>query len=632
MDIFVRRQYKTIIPFELRDLPDLVVLTGENGTGKTQLLEYLFYGSRLDETGEVVPLQEGDEPFKEMPEAYTEQGPLGEGDDHIVFPCEIRVDGRRLTNVVYRGVQAPTVDVGSKFNLDKLYAGGENIAQKHLFYNTHSMFKNLDEMDTDELTSCFNSALGVKKSSRSSDAQYPELTISDIDMIKRIENFFPNSDYSKDPFYYVAVQQPPQGKVFTANLKFLYFQYWARIQAGMTVGQAPWDAFNQIGEMLNFKFELDEPNIAEKKFDVRLRDKDRKVFISPDSLSSGEKVIFSLFVAMYTTHAQEHLPGLIIFDEPDAYLHPSLCSTMLKVIRDVLIDEHNIKVIMTTHSPTTVAILPEPSLYCMHEGVMKKVTKQDAILSLTAGLNTISVYFENVKQVFVEANNDNLFLSQIYHHAMVNGKLVNDINLKFVNVGDEKNGGCATLKTVVTDLAKAGNKTVYGIIDFDGNNKSSERIKVLGGGGRYAIDNYLVDPLVMTLLYLTESGERTKVGFDQQDSLVGYSKKSHQDKQRYCNEYIKILEKFVPASQKTDTTPMKYKTMGGEDYVVPKWFTTIQGHLLVSYVRKATPFLGRYRDDKALYSNLINICYSNYPEIIPMEVVDTLLEIQRAKL
>lgn len=34
MDVIVRKQYKTINPFELRDLPDLVVLTGENGMGE----------------------------------------------------------------------------------------------------------------------------------------------------------------------------------------------------------------------------------------------------------------------------------------------------------------------------------------------------------------------------------------------------------------------------------------------------------------------------------------------------------------------------------------------------------------------------------------------------------------------
>ena len=220
-------------------------------------------------------------------------------------------------------------------------------------------------------------------------------------------------------------------------------------------------------------------------------------------------------------------PSLIIFDEPDAYLHPSLCSTMLKVIKDVLIGEHGIKVIMTTHSPTTVAMLPETSLFCMKEGVMKKTTKQEAILALTAGLNTISVYYENVKQVFVEADNDNIFLTNVYHQAMTAGLLNKDINLRFVNVGDKKDGGCTTATKVVNDLWKAGNKTVYGIIDYDGKNNPSERIKILGGGSRYAIDNYLMDPLVLSMLFLDEPGEKTRVGFDINDTLVGYGKKTY---------------------------------------------------------------------------------------------------------
>lgn len=628
MDIKIRKQYKAVKPFELNDLPDLVVLTGENGTGKTQLLEYLYYGSRLNERGELVPLAEEDNTFTEMPTVEKEETPLEPDGVRYTMPCEIVSDGIRLRNVVYRGVQAPSVDVGGKYNLDTLYAGGENIAQKHLFYNTHSALKPLDDMDAAHLTSSFNAMLGVKKASRNSDAKYPELTMADIDIIKRIEEEFPEPNYSKDPFYYVAFQQPPKGKVFAANLKFLYFQYWARIQAGMPVGDAPWDAFNKIGEMLNFKFELDEPKIEEKKFDVRLRDKDRKVFISPDSLSSGEKVIFSLFVAMYTTHSQEHLPNLIIFDEPDAYLHPSLCSTMLRVIQEVFIGEHNIKVILTTHSPTTVAMLPEASLFCMKDGVMRKVSKQNAILALTSGLNTISVYYENVKQVFVEADNDNLFLSQVYHHAMAAGKLVSDIHLKFVNVGDKKDGGCTIVKKVVNDLAGADNKTVYGIIDYDGKNGTSGRIKVLGKGRRYAIDNYLVDPLVVSLLYLEEAGERTKIGFAAHDSLVGYGKKTQTERQGYCDRFIAILETKIPDEKKKDTSIIKYTTMGGQEYSIPQWYTTIQGHLLVSYVKEAAPFLNKYSDDKVLFKKIMNLCYNNYPEIIPMDIVETLKELQ----
>ena len=631
MDIKIRKQFKSIKPFTVMGLPDLVVLTGKNGTGKTQLLELLYYGSKLNDFGEVESFSEDELTlFSEMPVADAIQGPLGEDDVHYSLPCEIHLDGRRLTNAVYRGVQAPSVDVGGRYNLDALYSGGENIAQKHLFYKTHSVLKDLDNMSTEELTTYFNNVLGVKKSSRSSDAKYPELTKQDIEVIKRIDSEFPVSDYSKDPFYYVAFQQPPRGKVFSANLKFLYFQYWARIQAGMKVDDAPWNAFNKIGEMLNFKFELDEPKIEEKKFDVRLRDKERKVFISPDSLSSGEKVIFSLFVAMYTTHSHEHLPALIIFDEPDAYLHPSLCSTMLKVIQDVFVGEHGMKVIMTTHSPTTVAMLPETSLYCMEDGIMQKVTKQEAILSLTSGLNTISVYYENVKQVFVEADNDNEYLTHVYHHAMTANKLIQDINLKFVNVGNNKLGGCDTVNKVVDDLANAASKTVYGIVDFDGKKVSTDRIKVLGDGKRYSIDNYLVDPLAISLLYLDEPDHRELIGFEKHDAIVSYNKKSKEERQQYCDRFLSILMNKVPEGERSDRSDVIYRTMGGDSYVVPKWFTTIQGHKLVGYVREAAPFLNKYYDDKRLFKRITTLCYANYPEIIPMDIVDTLKSIQEA--
>ena len=134
----------------------------------------------------------------------------------------------------------------------------------------------------------------------------------------------------------------------------------------------------------------------------------------------------------------------------------------------------------------------------------------------------------------------------------------------------------------------------------------------------------------MTLLYLEEVGERIKVGFNPYDSLVGYSKKTPQERQQYCDNYLTILKTAVPSDKKTDTTPVKYMTMGGVEYTVPKWFTLIQGHQLVSYVKTASPFLGKYKDDKALYKKIINYCYGNYPEIIPMEVVETLREIQES--
>lgn len=632
MDIIIRKEYKNVMPFSLADLPSLVVLTGENGTGKTQLLNYLYQASHLDSKGQYINMSEGEESDFDIPVGEDPQDEFLDGDQvPYTPPAELICDGNRVSNAVLRAVQAPSVEVGGKYDWKKLYSSGENIAAKHLFYRTHSTLGNIDEANIEDLSNTFNAMLGIKKHTRgNSDAIYPELTKTDIEVIKRIETEIPDSDYTKDPLYYIAFQPAPKSKVFTTNLKFLYVQYWARVKAGLPVGKTPWEAFNEMGEMLNFKFELDEPKIEDMKFDVRLRDKSRKVFISPDSLSSGEKVIFSLFVAMYTTHSSEHLPNVILFDEPDAYLHPSLCNIMLKVMQDVFIKEHKINVIMTTHNPTTVAMVPETSIFKMNDGIMQKCTKKDAILALTSGLNTISVYYENVKQVFVESDNDNYFLTNIYHLAMLQGKLLKDVNLKFVNVGKEKNGGCDTVKKVVNDLSGAENNTVYGIIDWDGKNGGSDRIKILGGKNRYAVDNYLIDPLAITLLFLKESKERTKIGFGEHDSIVGFAKKSQAERQVFIDNVIKLLETHVPVDLTKDNNPVEYSVIDGSLYKVPVWFMKTRGHDLVDYLKTAAPFLKKY-DDPKLFKEVIETCYNNYPELIPMDLVETMLELQRSK-
>ena len=60
MDITIRKPYKNVREFALSDLPDLVVLTGENGTGKTQLLNYLYQASHLDSEGKYVNVTESE--------------------------------------------------------------------------------------------------------------------------------------------------------------------------------------------------------------------------------------------------------------------------------------------------------------------------------------------------------------------------------------------------------------------------------------------------------------------------------------------------------------------------------------------------------------------------------------------
>lgn len=627
MKIIVRKPYKAINPFEEDNLPDLVVLTGENGTGKTQLLQYLFRSTQEDAKGELLSLDEEEENNADE-YLINEQEMSDEDDFHLPF-AELCDGQRSFTDIVFREVQAPNVEVGGKYDIKTLFNEGRAIAQKHLFYNTH--FVESEKIDDEEkLTSSFQKTVGLRKGARiSPDTVLPGITKQDLEIIKRIEIEYSNKDYTKDPYFYIAFQPIPKSTVFTTNLRFLYFQYWARIQAGLSVGDAPWVVFNRMGERLNFKFELDEPRIEDKKFDVRLRDKGRKVFISPESLSSGEKVIFSLFVAMYSTNTNSYLPDVILLDEPDAFLHPSLSRTMLEVIQEIFIGQYNIKVIITTHSPTTVALTPEQSLYRMSNGKMIKTTKKDAILALTSGLNTISVYYENVKQIFVEANNDNCYLSYVTHYATEQKILLDEVHLRFVNVGNNENGGCDVVKKVVHDLADANNNTIYGIVDWDGKNNDQDRVFVLGNGNRYAIDNYLLDPLVIILLCMEEEPKwRTLIGLEDLNTIVTFSNINPQKRQEVINNIVTIIEQTIPFEERTDTSVVSYQTMGGQTYKVPQWYMYIKGHNLVAYVKNAFPFMNKFHSDDKLFHHVVETLYASYPDIIPMDVVETLKKIQ----
>ena len=107
--------------------------------------------------------------------------------------------------------------------------------------------------------------------------------------------------------------------------------------------------------------------------------------------------------------------GVIILDEPDAHLHPEMSNILIKALNETFVKKIGIKVIITTHSPMTVALAPEESIFQLNnhpETFLKKISKDDALKNLTNGLPSLTIDYENHRQVFVESPTD-LFYFQI---------------------------------------------------------------------------------------------------------------------------------------------------------------------------------------------------------------------------
>ena len=92
------------------------------------------------------------------------------------------------------------------------------------------------------------------------------------------------------------------------------------------LGRAPWLTLNELIETSGLSYQLTTPEGLSLRvpFDLKLRATDRDVVLDFSSLSSGEQVIIATYLWLYTAREHGILPRLILLDEPDAHLHPSM--------------------------------------------------------------------------------------------------------------------------------------------------------------------------------------------------------------------------------------------------------------------------------------------------------------------
>ena len=205
--------------------------------------------------------------------------------------------------------------------------------------------------------------------------------------------------------------------------------------------------------------------------------------------STGEKVLCWIATSIFNTrgeYAARNFPNLLLLDEIDAGLHPSMIKILINLIEKYFIPR-GIKIILTTHSPTTIALSSESSIYVIKKDkgstYIEKRNKTEAIRSLLDGVRSIDISPQNTKYVFTEAENDKDFYSQIY--KFLRDKLSSEVHIEFIASGKKSkensagiSGGKERVEYLVKKMRDAGNLKTFGIIDWDLKNKNSEGIFV----------------------------------------------------------------------------------------------------------------------------------------------------------
>lgn len=273
-------------------------------------------------------------------------------------------------------------------------------------------------------------------------------------------------------------------------------------------GRPPWETFNEVLRAAALPFRVDGPPenhpyslISKESYILVLRDTDRDCRVPWEKLSSGERVIMSLGLWLLSAEKTNQHYKLMLLDEPDAHLHPSMTKRFIDVLLNVFVRGRGVRVLMTTHSPSTVALVPEGSLFVMRRTglrIARATSRADTVAQLTEGF---VVAHEGMQIVMCEGKTDVPFYEAVWERITdPESSTPNALHpvpaLLFVN-----GQGAPTVTQVVPQLRSHGLSHFHGLLDLDEGRQSGNGVHVIQ---RRALENYLLDPLVVWCMLLDE--------------------------------------------------------------------------------------------------------------------------------
>lgn len=284
-------------------------------------------------------------------------------------------------------------------------------------------------------------------------------------------------------------------------------------------GEEPWKVYNRHLEEIGIEIRVSEPINYDGGYHISFVKNGRN--LSSHDLSSGEQVIANLALSTLSNMGSGlvlHKPDLLLLDEPDAHLHPTLVKDLFNQIISPLA-EAGMRIIVTTHSPTTVAQAPEGHIFEKIAGAgLVSTTRQSAVDKLLVSVPHIALDPSGRRQVFVESTNDELILQSSYD--AMREILGSERSLSFIATGSGNGGGKERVKGLVRQLRSAGARGILGVIDWDGIEASEDGILVNGEGTFHSVENIFLNPLVAGSL-LVKVGKLEDSGVKFKDIIAG---------------------------------------------------------------------------------------------------------------
>jgi predicted ATPase len=403
MKVKFKEKHLSIDQFNDVELPDFTVLTGVNGSGKSHLLQAIedaqvevedigksdivhfnYETFRLENEGRFNAYQFTTE--KDSAWNIFEQHVKGNATS---WKNELGEDYRKIVEVAtdkYKSIW----DLYKKDFSDDDSAAYEKLQKYKQNFGNH--FRNNGNLKNNQQAKALFSL--IKQSSYSIDEIKRE-DFNDLYKPFDFKNDFLPSQLGKVIWnYYVKFNQNQSNEL--QNSKYgKNYQVLSEADFIRKYGEKPWDVINKILKAFDsLDYRINSPEGADPYDSYQLKlihTKRESLEVDFGALSSGEKVLMALVASVYKTSTDKHFPNLLLLDEVDTSLHPSMIQNLLDVINDIFLSR-GVKVILVTHSPTTVAIAPEDSIYVMNKDGKDRIVKTDknkALSILTEGFATL---------------------------------------------------------------------------------------------------------------------------------------------------------------------------------------------------------------------------------------------------
>lgn len=383
--------------FEWKDIPPFAVITGVNGVGKTQLLEVIKGRSER-------PNSRGQFPTI-VREITSSSGPV-----NLIFSENTAQRGLTLNGLIEYVKNSDQRQVALR-NIDQQIANYNNLIsdwRQHYSQSTDKVerlqlennirfheeqIRNLQNQKSDVNIYAYDEEL--KRIARKLDKNVEKLNEDEIrelavdnfeslttvdELIRFVEN--ENQRYMKRVTYLSETHRDEEREMLVSQ-------------------ERPYQTINRIFRQYGFDyFDMLNPFPHDGKLngEIRFQGKVGEI-VDYNSLSSGEQAIVQFVIWSYGQDFRGNRLNTMVLDEPDAHLHPSMCKMMVEIFSEMSAKKEigggGIRIIITTHSPSTVAFTPEGSLFVMqrednNKRVIKPTTTEDAVEILSDGIFTFT--------------------------------------------------------------------------------------------------------------------------------------------------------------------------------------------------------------------------------------------------